>query len=147
MLSESFATLFSKNIQQVKTEIESYSNSETIWKVAEGTNNSAGNLALHLAGNLQHFLGAVLNNSGYKRDREFEFSGKVTTEKLLKELDATLQSVSETFANITPERMKENYPDPPFDREVSCEEFLLHLYGHLNYHLGQINYHRRMLDH
>ena len=146
MLSQSYLELFKRDIPRIKKEIEAFSQEQLIWKVADGTSNSAGNLALHLSGNLQHFIGAVLGDSGYIRDREFEFSGRVSRQELLAELDATLISVITTLGSLTDTHMKEPYPASPFDKEVTVEWFVSHLYGHLNYHLGQINYHRRMLD-
>ena len=77
MLSQTLTELFTRDIQKIKTEIEAYSSEEAIWKNAEGISNCGGNLSLHLSGNLQHFFGAVLGDTDYVRDREFEFGGKI----------------------------------------------------------------------
>jgi uncharacterized damage-inducible protein DinB len=146
MFSQSLLDLFKRDLPKVTVEIEAYSDDELIWKVAEGTNNSAGNLALHIAGNLQHFFGATLNNSNYVRDREFEFNGKVSRQKLLDELKAALMSVSETLDGMSDEQLQADYPIQPFGKAMTTEWFFTHLYAHLLYHLGQINYHRRILD-
>ena len=53
-----------------------YKNEEDVWKIKEGISNSAGNLTLHLLGNLNHFIGATLGNTGYVRERDKEFSLK-----------------------------------------------------------------------
>jgi uncharacterized damage-inducible protein DinB len=146
MLSKSISELFKRDLPRVKKEVEAYSSEELLWKVIDGTKNSGGTLALHLAGNLQHFFGAVLNDSGYVRNREFEFSGQVSRQELLKELDAALESVLNTLDSMSDEELQAVYPKPPFETDMSCVEFLTFLYGHLNYHLGQLNYHRRILD-
>ncbi len=95
---------------------------------------------------MQHFLGAVLGGTDYVRNREFEFSGKVTRRELLDDLDAAIVSVKNTLAGMTDEDVKKDYPIEIYGGTVKTEWFLLHLYSHLSYHLGQINYHRRLLD-
>ena len=146
MLAESLSKLFSRDLAKVKTEIEAYSSEEAIWKTADGIINSGGNLALHIAGNLQHFFGAVLGGTDYKRDREFEFAGKVDRKELLSRIDAAEKSVTETLAGMPDYEFKSTYPLQPFGEEMTTEWFFLHLYSHMLYHLGQINYLRRMTD-
>ena len=146
MLAQTLSELFERDIPRIKAEIEAYSSEEAIWKKADGINNSAGNLSLHLSGNLQHFFGAVLGGADYVRDREFEFGGKVTKQELLDDLDAAVISVKETLAGMNDEDLKKDYPIKIYDKILKTEAFLIHLYSHLSYHLGQINYHRRLLD-
>ena len=146
MLSKSLSELFSRDIPKIKTEIEAYTSEEAIWKKVDGINNSAGNLCLHLSGNLQHFFGAVLGGTDYKRDREFEFTGKVTRKELLVDLDAALKSVIDTLDEMPDYELKNEFPVIIMDKTFTIEAFFLHLYAHLSYHLGQINYHRRILD-
>lgn len=146
MLSETLSDLFTRDIQRVKDEIEAYSSTDAMWETADGINNSAGNLSLHISGNLQHFFGAVLGGTGYKRNREFEFEGKVTDHELLKDLDEALISITNVLKGMNDEELKKEYPLQPFGSPMSTEWFFLHLHSHLNYHLGQINYHRRLLE-
>ncbi|MFV1885401.1 MAG: DinB family protein [Balneola sp.] len=146
MLTQTLSELFERDIQKAKAEIEAYSSEEAIWKKADGINNSAGNLSLHLSGNLQHFFGAILGGSEYVRDREFEFNGKVTRQELLDELDAAVISVKETLAQMNDEDLNKDYPIELFGGPMKTEWFLVHLYSHFTYHLGQINYHRRLLS-
>jgi len=118
-----------------------------MWKVNGNIINSGGNLCLHICGNLQHFIGATLSNSSYKRNRDAEFSRKnVPVEELIKEIDKTLEIVTETLKNFEEEKLSEIYPINVFGNEMTTGFFLAHLTTHLNYHLGQINYHRRLLD-
>lgn len=146
MLSKALTELYKRDIPRIKAEIAAYSSEEAIWQKADGITNSAGNLSLHLSGNLQYFLGAVLGGTEYIRDREFEFAGKVSRQELLDDLDAALTSVIETLDGIPDYELKNNYPQEIGGNTFTIEGFFLHLYGHLNYHLGQINYHRRLLD-
>jgi len=146
MNTETLTQLFARDFEKLESEIFEYSSEENLWIKEPGINNSAGNLGLHLAGNLAHFLGAVLNNSGYIRDREFEFNGKVDRDELINRIRDSRKTVRETLDNLTPEDSSKTYPLQPFGFEMSTEYFLIHLYSHFSYHLGQINYHRRLLD-
>ncbi|MFC3159926.1 hypothetical protein SAMN05443633_11498 [Chryseobacterium arachidis] len=62
MITESIKSLFTRDLNKLKTEIESYQNEEVIWKIDKNILNSAGNLTLHLVGNISHFVGAILGN-------------------------------------------------------------------------------------
>ena len=146
MNTETLTQLFARDFETLESEIFAYSTEENLWIKEPGINNSAGNLGLHLAGNLAHFLGAVLNNSGYIRDREFEFNGKVDRDELINRIRDSRKTVRETLDNLTPEDFSKTYPLQPFGFEMSTDYFLIHLYSHFSYHLGQINYHRRLLD-
>jgi uncharacterized damage-inducible protein DinB len=139
--------LFQRDLEKLKTEITSYKDEGTIWKVTGEIKNSAGNLCLHLCGNLQHFIGATLGNSGYVRKRDEEFSRKnVPVDELLKEIDTTLDVVNETLNNLEEKKLGETFPINVFGYEMTTGFFLTHLTTHLSYHLGQINYHRRLLE-
>jgi len=139
--------LFERDLKKLKTEITSYKDENKLWDVAGEIKNSAGNLCLHLLGNLQHYIGAVLGNSGYERNRKAEFNSKnVPVEEMLKEIDKTIIIIKKTLSELDEKRLKEIYPINVFGEEMSIGYFLTHLVTHLNYHLGQINYHRRLLD-
>ena len=73
---ETLSQLFLRDLDKLKTEITSFKDEKKIWEISGDIKNSAGNLCLHLCGNLQHFIGAVLGNSGYVRNRDAEFSRK-----------------------------------------------------------------------
>jgi len=146
-MQEILSKLFQRDLEKLKTEITSYKNENNLWDVTREIKNSAGNLCLHICGNLQHFIGASLSNSGYKRNRDAEFRRKnVPVEELIKEIDKTLEIVTETLKNFEEEKLSEIYPINVFGKEMTTGFFLAHLTTHLNYHLGQINYHRRLLD-
>ena len=139
--------LIQRDLEKLKIEITSYKDEKIMWEVSGEIKNSAGNLCLHVCGNLQHFVGAVLGNSGYVRKRDEEFSRKnVPVAELLKEIDATLLIIENTLKNLYEEKLDETYPINVFGYEMTTGFFLTHLTTHLSYHLGQINYHRRFLD-
>lgn len=139
--------LFERDLMLLKSEIQSYSNEEKIWYVEKNIANSAGNLCLHLVGNLNTYIGATLGQSGYVRDRPLEFSLKnVPREELLSKIDATITVIKNTLARLDPATLSKEYPLLVFQQPTSTEYFLIHLATHLTYHLGQMNYHRRLLD-
>ena len=108
--------------------------------------NSAGNLCLHLNGNLQHFFGAVLGATGYVRDRDAEFSSVgVSRETMIADIDSTLSVVKSTLAKLSDDDLAAIYPIEVFGKPMTTGFFLTHLATHLDWHLGQINYHRRMV--
>lgn len=147
MFTENLATLFERELLKLKAEIEAYKNADSLWVVSAGINNSGGNLCLHLAGNLQYFIGNVLAKTGYIRNRPEEFSLKnVPLPEMIAIIEKVIRIVPGTIRSLTPEQLAAPYPEKVFENPMTVEYFLLHLYAHLNYHLGQINYHRRLLD-
>lgn len=146
MLATTLKSLYTRDLDRLMSELNSYPNEELIWKKVDGINNSAGNLFLHLCGNLQHFVGAVLADTGYVRQRDFEFSGTVSFEELKTQIEKTTQILEVYFDDVQDSVFSEEYPLQPFGFPMTISYFLIHLQGHLNYHLGQINYHRRILS-
>lgn len=147
MLLSTLQTLFERDLRKLYKEIEAYQVEAHLWKQEQAISNSAGNLCLHLVGNLKAFIGAELGQTGYVRDRPFEFNGKdVPRTDLLQQVVDTQEMVQTVLAQLTEEQMAQEYPKIIFDRKMKTGFFLVHLATHLNYHLGQINYHRRLLD-
>ncbi|WP_424963558.1 DinB family protein [Ekhidna sp.] len=146
MITNDLKKLFLRDLDRLKTECEAYGDKNMMWEKVDGINNSAGNLAMHLTGNLQHFIGAILAKTGYVRERDFEFNGKVTYEELLSDIETTKQVIENYLDKADPDSYATNYPLEPFGYPMSIHYFLIHLHGHFNYHLGQINYHRRILS-
>lgn len=147
MLDKTLIEIFERDLNKLKTEITSYKSENNLWITEESINNSAGNLCLHLLGNLNHFIGAVLGNTGYVREREKEFSEKnIPADKLAERIENLGKVIKETLGSLTNADFEKIYPINVFQKEMTTEFFLVHLASHLNYHLGQINYHRRLLD-
>jgi uncharacterized damage-inducible protein DinB len=145
-MTNSLDQVMQRSLQQLKKEMSAYANENDLWLMDGEIPNSAGNLCLHLCGNLQHYIGAVLGNSGYIRQRDAEFSTKnVSVSKLLSHIDTTMEVVSSTLRALEAERLGDDYPEQIFGAPMTTEYFLIHLSSHLGYHLGQINYHRRLL--
>jgi hypothetical protein len=147
MVVEVLRTLFNRDLLKLKQELELYKHEENIWKVEKDIINPAGNLCLHLAGNLNTYFGTVLGNTGYVRNRDLEFSQKgVSRTELIQKTEGAMQVVDNVLGNMTDNQLKEEYPMLVFQEKTSTEFFLIHLAMHLSYHLGQVNYHRRLLD-
>jgi uncharacterized damage-inducible protein DinB len=145
MITETLISIYKRDLDKLKTEIDQYESDEKLWLVATGITNSGGNLALHLVGNLKHFIGAVLGGTGYARDRDAEFNSKsVSRAQLIAAVDETTAIVSTTLAKLTGDELAATYPIDVFGQPMTTEYFIIHLATHFNYHLGQINYHRRL---
>ncbi len=148
MITSALSELFLRDLNRLVKELEQYPSEYQIWLLPEGINNSAGTLTLHLVGNLQHFIGAVLGDSGYVRDREAEFNDRnVPVSQLIHSVNSTIESIKSVLSHIDDESLETTYPLEVFGEPISTIKFLIHLQGHLNYHLGQVNYHRRLLAH
>ena len=147
MLIESLKILFNRDLNKLKTEIQSYQNESDIWEIQKGIANSAGNLCLHLVGNLNTYIGAEFGKTGYIRNRALEFSLKdIPRAELIQKIEETIVVVNNALNIISEEELKMEFPLLVFENKTSTEFMLIHLTTHLAYHLGQINYHRRLLD-
>ena len=147
MMTDTLTKLFERDLQKLKNEIDLYKAEENLWIVKEGIANSAGNLCLHLVGNLSHFIGATLGNTGYIRHREDEFSLKnIPRQDLVTNIDNCVLIDKTTLQKLTADDLEKEFPQKVFDKSINTEMMLMHLTTHLTYHLGQINYHRRLLD-
>lgn len=145
--TESLSVLFERDLKSLIKNITLYKKEENLWITRGEITNSGGNLCQHICGNLRHFIGAVIGGSDYKRQRELEFSSKnIPVEVLSGELEKTLSEVKEVLKNLTSGELQKKFPLEVMGYEMSTEYFLIHLYGHLNYHLGQVNYHRRLVE-
>lgn len=139
--------LFERDLNKLIKEIESYKDENDIWKTKGNISNSAGNLVLHLIGNLKHFIGATLGHTGYIREREKEFSEKdIPKLELINELKETISVVKNTLLHLPEAELDKDFPVGIGGKTSSTRYILIHLLAHLSYHLGQVNYHRRLLD-
>ena len=147
MLQQYLANQFEGALIQLKNEINSYTHKEDLWKLKGDIKNSGGTLALHLIGNLRHFIGATLGNSGFIRNREAEFNDRnVPTSAIMKEVDELAYSIKTSISQLTQEQLHGEYPLKDGKPAKITVERLIQLFGHLQYHIGQINYHRRLLE-
>ncbi|MFD2540954.1 DinB family protein [Lacinutrix gracilariae] len=147
MLTNTLVKLYTRDLNALITEIETYTKESNLWKVSGQIENSAGNLCLHLIGNLNAFIGAALGNTGYIRKRDLEFSLKnVPKAELIEQIKETIVVVDKSITSLTDADLQKEYKRRVFEDTMTTEYFLVHLSMHLSYHLGQINYHRRLLD-
>ena len=144
-IATTLKTMILRELRALDREIAAYPDDDSLWTTPAGAPNSAGNLALHLAGNLRHFIGAALGKTGYVRDRDSEFSAKGLSRDELRAIVAdAITELSNAFDTITDAQLNSVYPLPIQERKLEASEFLVHLAVHLGYHLGQVDYHRRL---
>ena len=147
MLTVTLQSLFTRDLKKLRGEIELYKKEENLWKIADGISNSAGNLCLHLVGNLNTYIGKEIGKTGYIRNRDLEFSLKdVPRKELLDKIDDTIRVVNTSLDTLDENALANEYPILVFKEMTTTEYLLVHLATHLNYHLGQVNYHRRLID-
>lgn len=148
LLLSAVRTMLVRDLKSADAQIAAYPDDESLWLLPAGISNSAGSLGLHMAGNLRHFIGAVLGGSGYVRDRDAEFGGRgVSREKIRSDIAAAIDEVTAALDGLDPETLGQPFPTPvgPMKIKVRTSDLLLHLSAHLTYHLGQVDYHRRLL--
>lgn len=144
---ETLKALFTRDLKRLRKEIELYNNENNLWRIEKNIANSAGNLCLHLIGNLNTYIGNEIGKIDYVRNRELEFSLKnIPRKELLHKIDKTIEVILKSFDRLDESILKNQYPILVFEEKTSTEYFLIHLTTHLSYHLGQINYHRRLID-
>ena len=145
-ITEQLNAVLQRELRALARELKAYPDEADIWREPEGITNSAGTLTLHLLGNLQHFVGAILGATGYQRDRQAEFERRdIPRSELLEEIERTLLVVTTTLTALAEERLGEPFPTPFGDTSVITGDFLIHLATHLAFHLGQVDYHRRLV--
>ena len=137
-----------RNLQTLRLEVSSFKDETKLWETLPGTTNSAGNLCLHLVGNLNHFIGAGIGKTGFIRNRDAEFSGSpISKLELVKTIDECLTTVELSFAELTEDDLQKDFPLPWREGLFYNTHFMLvQLTAHLNYHLGQVNYCRRFFN-
>lgn len=145
-LAADLLTLYRRDLRCFIREVAAFPDDATLWHTLPGLSNSAGNLALHVAGNLRHFVGGALGHTGYQRDREGEFAqreGNRTT--VIEALQTALAEVELGLAAVTTESLEAPYPQVVMGHQPRTRLFLIHLSTHLAFHLGQAGYLRRVL--
>lgn len=147
MLSQSFTEVFERDLLKLAEELNLYSDENKIWVTEKSISNSAGNLALHLIGNLNHFIGATLGNTGYIRNRDDEFALKnISRSAILSDIEKLIPVIKNALVKLTDSDFSKDFPLEKHGKIVTTHFMLLHLVSHFSYHLGQINYHRRLLN-
>lgn len=147
MLKETLVQIYEMDLRKVIEEIKKYENEEDLWLLDKEITNSGGNLALHLIGNINHFFGAVLGRTDYKRERELEFSNKnASRSEIIEGLENAISVLKDALNNLSDEDLHKDYPIEFGGGQQKTVAVIIYMLSHLNYHLGQINYHRRLLS-
>lgn len=135
-----------RDLTAMQREVAAYPDDASLWKVAPGIANSGGTLALHLVGNLRHFIGAVLGGTGYVRERDAEFGTRgLSRDVVVAELATALGDITRTLRSLDPAKLSAPFPQAFGELRAGTDVFLMHLVAHLAYHLGQTDYHRRLI--
>jgi hypothetical protein len=146
LLKSAIGSILDRDLDALRREVEAYSDEGELWRTVPGISNTAGTLVLHLAGNLQHYLGARLGGTGYVRDRPAEFARRdVPRAELMREIDAAQAAVKSGLANLSPAQLTGEFPETIAGARLTTGEYLVHLTTHFAYHLGQMDYHRRVV--
>jgi uncharacterized damage-inducible protein DinB len=144
--AELIGGMLTRDLRAVQRELQAYERESDLWKRPDTIPNSAGTLAVHIAGNLRHYVGAVLGGTGYVRDRPAEFSRRdLPRADMLREWDTTVADVGAVMSRLTDAQMAATFPEAVAGKHASTADMLIHLATHLAYHLGQIDYHRRLV--
>jgi uncharacterized damage-inducible protein DinB len=138
----SLAALFKRDLARLLQEVEGFPDDASLWQVATGMNNSPGNLVLHLEGNLREYIGRLLGGATYQRHRDHEFSDRdVSKAELIRRVQQLIAEIPPVIAGLT--NLDTSYPEDVLGSPISTGRLLMHLLGHFNYHLGQIDCARR----
>jgi len=149
MSTPAFAThlhaVLLRDLRGLRRELDAYPDDDAVWETPPGISNSCGTLVLHLVGNLRTYVGHVLGGVAYERDRPREFAARgLPRDELRRDLDATIDAVNRTLPRLTGEVLAGEFPLAIGAVRVTTQDFLMHCAVHLGYHLGQVDYHRRL---
>ena len=147
MLTNELAALYSRDLTRLVQELRAFPDTAAIWKTVPGVTNAAGTLALHLEGGLRHFVGLRLGKIDYQRDRPLEFSARgIELDALVARLEAVEASIPRVIATLTDAELDAIDPQNGTDKPLTTRQWLIHRYGHLSNHLGQVDYIRRVVS-
>ena len=145
-MTNDLQALFRRDLDKLIAELELFESDAALWVVAAGVSNAAGKLVLHIVGNLNHFIGVGLGGTDFRRDRPAEFASRdIPKRQLILQLEETKTMLTTVLPQLNAARLEGIYPEEVLGYPITTRYFLIHLYGHLNYHLGQVNYLRRVL--
>lgn len=144
-IGDDLAALFDRDLSKVLQQLQAFPDQELLWRCAPGISNSAGNLILHLDGNLREYVGRLLGGLPYQRVRDQEFTSRgVAADAMAARIEEVRQLVPTIIRQLSTEQLSAKFPEDPLGIPMSTQQYLIHLIAHLNYHLGQIDYLRRV---
>jgi len=145
-MAEGLAALYSRDLTRLLQELRAFPNDDSLWQHAPGVKNSAGNLALHLEGNLREYIGRQMGHVPYDRVRDLEFSlTGASRDELVRRMEQVKELVAQVVSQLSDDELARVHPELVLEKNTTSHDLLVHLHGHLNYHLGQIDYLRRIL--
>ncbi len=145
-IANELARLFRRDLTRLGQHIEAFPTEQSVWQVLPGITNSGGNLTLHLEGNLREYIGRQLGSIAYKRERPLEFSSKgIAKNDLIRRIGEVREMIPAVIESLSSEQLEKQFPEVIQGVPMSTQQFLVHLYGHLNWHLGEMDYLRRIL--
>lgn len=143
--SSDLASLFRRDLGRLEQQVAAFPDDESLWQTVPGVTNPAGNLVLHIEGNLREYIGRQLGKIPYTRNRPHEFSAKgLSRQDLAPRISELKGAIGDVIEHLSAEQMENEYPELVLEVAMSTQQFIIHLYGHLNWHLGQIDYLRRI---
>lgn len=146
LVGSAIGAILDRDLSALRREVEAYHDERALWRAVPGLPNAGGTLVLHLAGNLQHYFGAQLADTGYVRDRAAEFARRdVPRSELVREIEAARAAVKAGLARLTEPQLRADFPEAIGGTRLATGEYLVHLTVHFAYHLGQLDYHRRVV--
>lgn len=148
MIIDALRRVILRDLDACIAEVEAYPDDASLWRTIPGLTNSGGMLARHLAGNLHHFIGVQLGTAKYQRDRAEEFTARseppMPRAAVVSELRAARAAVDAALVSLDDDALAAEYPEPVGGFRLGSLRFVVHLAAHLGYHLGQMDYHRRV---
>jgi uncharacterized damage-inducible protein DinB len=145
-ITAEFSGFLLRDLEGLQREIELFPDEETPWMTRPGVANSAANLALHVAGNIQHFIGLHMGGIPYTRNRDAEFNRRAgTRQEVIAELARAIDAVHDVLPRLSSEQLEALFDAHPAPVPLSTRRFLIHLCTHTSFHLGQAGYLRRII--
>jgi uncharacterized damage-inducible protein DinB len=113
---------------------------EEIWWRPNAASNSAGNLVLHLCGNVRQWIISGLGGAPDKRQRDLEFSeqGPVPRRELVTRLRRTVRDAFRVLVKLSDDSLARKYSIQGY--HVTGMDAVFHVTEHFGYHTGQIIY-------
>jgi uncharacterized damage-inducible protein DinB len=146
MSTAAVSRLINRELASLRDELLAYPHEADLWQLPKGLPNSAGTLALHLVGNLRFYIGTQLGATGYVRDRDAEFARRnVPRAEIVRSIETAADEVTRTLATLDPAQLEKPFPVEVGGNRMQTGLFLQHLASHLAYHLGQVDFHRRIV--
>ena len=138
-LASTQRTIAKQNLPRIVKCLEQLSEEEIWWR-PNSVSNSAGNLVLHLCGNVRQWIISGLGGAKDMRKRDLEFSeqGPIPRKALVTQLRQTVREASRILSRLSDESLTRNYRIQGY--RVTGLDAVFRVAEHFRYHTGQIIY-------